>query len=408
METKTIQTDNKQYKKIKNTVNKGYKNAISLEGIVLSLVLVSFFLLLGQKIGGINLINTLINTAYDLLVKTVFQIMAIAVLAGAISELLMEFGVVSIINHIFSPLIGPIYGLPGASIVGILSSYLSDNPAILTLASNKHFKMYYKKYQLPALTNIGTSFGMGAIVSVFIASISSPNGESMITSVIIGNIGAIIGSIVSTRLMLRETIKVYGKEATIEEDLDFDETYDILKYRKVREGSLGQRIISCLIDGGNIGVSMGVSIIPGVLIICTLVMLLTNGPNSLGEYTGAAYEGVGLIPFLGEKLEFILKPLFGFSSSQAIAVPLTALGAAGAAIGLIPSMVSLGLATGNDVAVFTAICMCWSGYLSTHTAMMKSLGFQELTGKAIKSHTIGGFAAGISTNLIYKLFMTLI
>ncbi|MBC8589028.1 CD0519/CD1768 family membrane protein [Paratissierella segnis] len=408
MKTKTIQTENKQYKKIKNTINKGYKNAISLEGIIFSLLFISFFLLLGQKIGGINLINTLINTTYDLLTKTVFRIMAIAVLAGAISELLMEFGVVSIINHIFSPLIGPIYGLPGASIVGILSSYLSDNPAILALASNKHFKMYYKKYQLPALTNIGTSFGMGAIVSVFIASINGPNGESMITPVIIGNIGAIIGSIVSTRLMLRETTKIYGKEATIQDDLDFDETYDILKYRKIREGSLGQRIISCLMDGGNMGVSMGISIIPGVLIICTFVMLLTNGPNSLGEYTGAAYEGVGLIPFIGEKLEFILKPLFGFSSSQAIAVPLTALGAAGAAIGLIPSMVSSGLATGNDVAVFTAICMCWSGYLSTHTAMMKSLGFQELTGKAIKSHTIGGFAAGISTNLIYKLFMTLI
>lgn len=408
MKVKTIQTDNTQGKKIQNAVNKGYKNAISLEGIIFSLVFISFFLLLGRKIGGINLINTLINTAYDLLMKTVFQIMAIAVLAGAISELLMEFGVVSIINHIFSPLIGPIYGLPGASIVGILSSYLSDNPAILALASNKHFKMYYKKYQLPALTNIGTSFGMGAIVSVFIASINGPNGESMITPVIIGNIGAIIGSIVSTRLMLRETTKIYGKEATIQDDLDFDETYDILKYRKIREGSLGQRIISCLMDGGNMGVSMGISIIPGVLIICTFVMLLTNGPNSLGEYTGAAYEGVGLIPFIGEKLEFILKPLFGFSSSQAIAVPLTALGAAGAAIGLIPSMVSSGLATGNDVAVFTAICMCWSGYLSTHTAMMKSLGFQELTGKAIKSHTIGGFAAGISTNLIYKLFMTLI
>jgi hypothetical protein len=71
-------------------------------------------------------------------------------------------------------------------------------------------------------------------------------------------------------------------------------------------------------------------------------------------------------------------------------------------------MVNSGLAVASDVAVFTALCMCWSGYLSTHTAMMESLGYQNLTGIAIKSHTIGGVAAGISANLIYKFVVMLI
>lgn len=405
---KPLKLNNKASSSSKSATTTNTKAAISTEGFVFSICFISFFFLIGAKMGGINLINTLINTAYDLLTSTVFKIMAISVLAGAISELLIEFGVVSILNRSLSPLIQPIYGLPGASIVGVITSYLSDNPAILTLAGNENFKSYYKKYQLPALTNIGTAFGMGMIVSAFISGLKGPNGESMLLPVLVGNIAAIIGSVVSTRLMLRETSKIYG---TVEPAINTEKSkdfFDILKYRKVRSGSIGNRFIACLMDGGTLGVKMGFSIIPGVLIICTLVMILTNGPGSNGLYTGAAYEGIRLIPYIGEKLNFILKPLFGFSNSQNIAVPLTALGAAGAAIGLIPSMVSSGLAVANDVAVFTALCMCWSGYLSTHTAMMESLGFQNLTGKAIKCHTIGGLAAGISAHFIYKFIILLL
>ena len=57
----------------------------------------------------------------------------------------------------------------------------------------------------------------------------------------------------------------------------------------------------------------------------------------------------------------------------------------------------------NDVAVFTAMCMCWSGYLSTHVAMMDSLKFRNLTGQAILYHTIGGLFAGVSAHFIYML-----
>ena len=109
-----------------------------------------------------------------------------------------------------------------------------------------------------------------------------------------------------------------------------------------------------------------------------------------------------MLPWIGEKLQFILSPLFGFSSPSAISVPITALGAAGAAVGLIPKMVADGVAHANDVAVFTAMCMCWSGYLSTHVAMMSSLKCSKLTGKAIISHTIGGIVAGIAANWLFQ------
>ena len=50
------------------------------------------------------------------------------------------------------------------------------------------------------------------------------------------------------------------------------------------------------------------------------------------------------------------------------------------------------------------MCMCWSGYLSTHVSMMNSLKSNELISKAIISHTIGGLCAGISAHWLYVLF----
>jgi len=173
--------------------------------------------------------------------------------------------------------------------------------------------------------------------------------------------------------------------------------------RLIRKGSAGGRFIEALLDGGKIGVDMGLSIIPGVIGICTIIMLLTNSAGPNGAYTGAANEGVPVLPWLGNKLSFILNPLFGFSSSESIAVPITALGSAGAAMGLVKTLVENNLATANDIAVFTSNCMCWSGYLSTHVAMMDAIGSKELTGPAILCHTIGGLVAGIAAHLVFMI-----
>ena len=220
-----------------------------------------------------------------------------------------------------------------------------------------------------------------------------------------GNLGAVIGSIVSTRLMLGFTKKLYGTEAACELGDDHEEI-DIQHFRKVREESTARRLMDAMLEGGKTGVDMGMSVIPGVLIICTLVLMLTNSMPQ-GGYTGGAYEGVALLPWLGQKLSFIIQPLFGFQSPEAISVPITALGAAGAAIGIVEKLVQSRLAGAHDVAVFTAMCMCWSGYLSTHVAMMDALKSSHLTGKAILCHTIGGLCAGISANLIFQLLSML-
>lgn len=375
--------------------NKRIVRVGNLETCIFLLVFGLLFGYLGITMGLDNMFSTLMNTAHQLLLNTIFYIMAIAVLAGALGGLLVEFGVIAWLNNILAPLMGPIYKLPGAAAIGGLTTYLSDNPAIITLAHDKEFRQYFKEYQVPALTNFGTAFGMGLIVTSFMV------GKGFFVAAVIGNIGAILGSIVSTRLMLRETKKVLSDRLLGEADANFSKNT-----RTIREGSVSFRLLESFLEGGKMGVEIGLSIIPGVLVICTLILILTFGPQdpALG-YQGLAFEGVGLLPKIGKLFFPILQPLFGFSSPEAIAVPVTALGAVGAALGIIPKFLSSNLIGGVDIAVFTAMGMCWSGYLSTHVAMMDALGYRNLTPKAIVSHTIGGIAAGISAHLIYRLVM---
>lgn len=380
---------------------KGYKivPALGKEVFIFLAIFLAIFIAIGSVMGGVNMINTLMNSGYRLIMEVCFYIMAIAVLAGALSSILSEFGVIALIDRFLSKLMMPVYDLPGAASLGVITCYLSDNPAILSMARDKNFLTYFKRYQLPALTNIGTSFGMGLIITTTMMGL---NLDGSIVAALVGNVGAIIGSIVSVRLMLTFTKKYYGKDDKVSSYEEIEKR----KVRYIREGGVGSRVINSLIEGGKNGVEMGMEIIPGVVIICSLVLLLTNGPGPNG-YTGGANEGVAFLPWIGRKLGFILKPLFGFKNPESIAVPITALGSAGAAMGLVPNLVKQNLVGPNEVAVFTAICMCWSGYLSTHIAMMDSLNARQLTGKAILSHTIGGFVAGISANLIYKLISLL-
>ncbi len=357
-----------------------------------------FFLLFGylaSEMGTANMLNTIMNTAHDLLLNTVFYLMAICVITGAIGKLFVEFGVVKLLESILRPLMKPLFNLPGVASLGAVLTFLSDNPAIISLAQDKRFSSYFKKFQFISLTNFGTAFGMGLLVIVFMV------GQGYYAEPFIGLFGAVVGCIVSTRLMQRFVLKAYPQfKSENVVDANADESDDECEYKK----PLFQRILDSLLDGGRTGVDVGLAIIPGVLIISTLVMLLTFGPAADGSFSGKAYEGVQLLPWVGEKLGFVFEWLFGFTDPHLIAFPITALGAVGAALGLIPGFVSAGWVDGNAIAVFTAIGMCWSGYLSTHTAMLDTLGYRQLTSKAILAHTVGGLAAGIAAHWTFVLF----
>lgn len=388
----------------KKTADKAKSGHKTLKALLFLICFVAFFAFFAVPMGLANTMNTMMNTAYRLLMDTTLYLMAIAVIVGALSSVLTEFGVVELINRALSPLMRPLYGMPGAAALGIVTTYLSDNPAILTLADDPKYRRYFKAYQIPALTNLGTSFGMGLIVTTFIISLGSSGGEHVGLAALCGNIGAICGSILATRLMLNHTSKVIGREEEAEPIDPAEQTSEPTE----GSGNGLMRFLVAAMDGGKKGVDMGLGIIPGVLVICTIVMMLTNGPGEGGVYTGAAYEGIPVFPWIAEKLNFILKPLFGFSSSAGLSVPVTALGSAGAALGIIPGLLQNGLVNTNDIAVFTAMCMCWSGYLSTHVSMMELLHSTRFTGKAILYHTVSGLFAGIVANWLFKLVMLIV
>ncbi len=364
----------------------------SIEALIFLLLFLGIFGGIGSVMGVPNMLNTIMNTSYSLLLETVFYLMGITVLSGALGKLLVEFGVVRLLENILRPLMKPLYNLPGVAALGAVITFLSDNPAIIGLAKDKNFSSYFKKYQLVSLTNFGTAFGMGLVLIVFMI------GRGYAAPAMVGLFGAVVGSVVSTRMMQRLVLKKHPEMDAPVSNMDGDSQKISFK----SEGGIFLRALNAILDGGKTGVELGLAIIPGVLVISTAVMMLTFGPGE-GGYTGEAYQGVAFLPYLADKINFVFDWLFGFKSPELVAFPMTALGAVGAAMGLVPKFQEAGLIDGNAIAVFTAMGMCWSGYLSTHTAMLDSLGYRNLTSKAILSHTVGGLVAGVFAHWAFVL-----
>ena len=264
-----------------------------------------------------------------------------------------------------------------------------------------------------SLTNFGTAFGMGLIVIITMIT------YGRLSAALVGLVGAICGSIISTRLMQRFTLKSFPELDAPAADWNEDEDAEadaatqaaaaaqpgvLAPARARRLESVFMSFLNAILDGGKSGVDLGLQIIPGVLIITTFVLLVTFDAGAAGVYNGSAQQGVPILPWLAGKIHWVFEWLFGFGDMRLLAFPMTALGAVGAALGLLPTFSAAGILDGNAIAVCTAIGMCWSGYLSTHTAMLDSLGYRKLISKAIGAHTIAGFCAGIIAHFLWLLF----
>ena len=376
-------------------MKKPFLRRSSVEALVLLALLALVFIPLGMKMGGSNLLKTIMNTAHDLLLNTVFYLMGITVLTGALSKLLSEFGVVSMLERFLRPLMKPLYNLPGVAALGAVMTFLSDNPAIIALSKDKSFSSYFKRYQLLSLTNFGTAFGMGFVVIITMV------GYGKLSAALVGLFGAICGSIISTRIMQRKCLKAYPElDSPVAVDLRREVSE---KPEEEQDKSVFMRFLNAVLDGGKNGVELGLQIIPGVLIITTAVIIITFGPGPSGVYDGSSSQGVPILPWLAEKIHWVFEWLFGFKDMELIAFPMTALGAVGAALGLLPTFNAAGILDGNAIAVCTAIGMCWSGFLSTHTAMLDSLGYRRVISKAIGAHAIAGLCAGVIAHFVFLL-----
>ncbi len=372
-----------------------------IEALVFLALFVVLFGLMGWKMGGGNMVRTVMATAHDLLLNTVFYLMGITVLTGALSRLMSEFGVVTLLGRLLRPLMKPLYNLPGAAALGAVMTFLSDNPAIITLSKDKTFSAFFKKYQLISLTNFGTAFGMGFVVIITMVGYNDIPGA--VPGAFIGLFGAVCGSIISTRIMQRTCLKAFPElDSPVLDEVAEDEPVERKEAAK-RDG-IFMRFLNAILDGGKSGVELGLQIIPGVLIITTAVIMMTFGPGASGVYDGSSCQGVPVLPWLAEKIHWVFEWLFGFENMELIAFPMTALGAVGAALGLLPTFQGAGILDGNAIAVFTAIGMCWSGFLSTHTAMLDSLGYRKVISKALGAHAVAGICAGIIAHFVYLAF----
>ena len=383
-------------------------------GITCLIIILALFGYLGSVMGMTNMLNTIMKTAHGLLLNTVFYLMSMCVLTGALSKILTEFGVVNLLQIMLRHVMRPLYNMPGVSIVASIMTFLSDNPAIITLSKNKQFAKYFKVYQYISLANFGTAFGMGLLVIVFMI------GQGYFAAPLIGFIGAASGGIIATRLMQYFICKKYPEyrtqDAISPEERELIEKEGKQNANEEEKPNTFIRTLNALLDGGKSGVEIGLAIIPGVIIICTMVMMFTFGGSVEGVdanghdiivYTGEAYQGCGLLPLLASKFNTVFEWLFGFTAPELIAFPITALGAVGAALSLIPEFTAKGIINDNAVAVFTAMGMCWSGFLSTHTAMLDSLGYRKLLVQDFISQIVGGIGAGIIAHWLYVSIMYL-
>lgn len=363
-------------------------------GIICLVVVLAIFGYFGFAMGFANMLNTIMHTAHDLLLNTVFYLMAMCVITGALSKILMEFGVVDLLQRLLAPIMRPLFHLPGAASVVALVTFLSDRPAAISVAQDHSLARQLTPIQQASLVNFGGCFSMGLLVVMFMI------GHGYYWEPVVGLAGAVIGAVVSTRLMQRGEI---GRSAGVCPDTAEDSA---ARTDDDTDEALFVRVLNAILAGGKTGVEIGLAVIPGVLIISTLVMMLTFGASETG-YTGSAYEGTALLPWLAGRVDFLFRWLFGFEAPELVAFPITALGAVGAALGLIPEFLRNHIIDGNAVAVFTAMGMCWSGFLSVDAASLAAMGYRQWVSRSFLCTLAGGLVAGIVTHWLYELIVLL-
>ena len=286
-------------------------------GIPCLVVIIALFGYMASVMGLTNMLNTIMHTAHDLLLNTVFYLMGMCVITGALGKIFVEFGVVDLLQRILRPIMRPVFNMPGVASLAAVLTFLSDNPAIIALSQDKGFARYFKKYQHVSLVNFGTAFGMGLLVIVFMV------GQGYFLAPFVGLFGAICGCVIATRVMQRFTLKMYPnylyEDATAVTNYTGSEPLPDVSFSseddaKKKDTSLFVRVLNAMLDGGKDGVTIGMAIIPGVLIISTLVMMLTFGGtaegvdqagNEIMVYTGGAFQGTQLLPWLAGKISFL-------------------------------------------------------------------------------------------------------
>jgi nucleoside recognition membrane protein YjiH len=99
----------KKFKEMKFTTKR------NIEALIFLVIFFAIFGYIANRMGMANMLNTIMQTSYRLLIDTCFYLMGITVLSGALGKLLTEFGVVRLLENILKPFMKPLYNLPGVA-----------------------------------------------------------------------------------------------------------------------------------------------------------------------------------------------------------------------------------------------------------------------------------------------------
>ena len=81
------------------------KRGSTKSGIICLVIVFALFGYLGYVMGMAPMLKTVMATAHDLLLNTVFFLMAVCVITGALGRIFVEFGVVSLLEKMIIDII---------------------------------------------------------------------------------------------------------------------------------------------------------------------------------------------------------------------------------------------------------------------------------------------------------------
>ena len=95
-----------------------HKKTSIWDGVTCLVVIILLFGGIGYVMGVSQMLNTIMKTAHDLLLNTVFYLMGVTVITGAIGKIFIEFGVVNLLEKILRPMMRPIFNLKMHQMIG--------------------------------------------------------------------------------------------------------------------------------------------------------------------------------------------------------------------------------------------------------------------------------------------------
>lgn len=136
-------------------------------GIVCLAVIFALFGYIASVMGTPNMLNTIMKTAHDLLLNTVFYLMGICVITGALGRLFVEFGVVNLLEKMLRPLMRPLFNLPGVASLGAVMHIPFRQPGHHFVVSGQALQQFFQKVSIYLLDQLWNRLRYGSVGHCF-------------------------------------------------------------------------------------------------------------------------------------------------------------------------------------------------------------------------------------------------